>query len=188
MEDVELIKNIGAMTFHNRSVIDYSIVSYHALKFVSMFCISEVDSLFSDGYSLLSTTIYFNQSSVPNTKSCPKQSYKGKPKLPDDKKSAFVENINHSKLNDLQNLIHEGSKNYTSVNREMINSICVKFSEMFCDSAQACDQTNHSQIIQKTENLGLADNVQLPVRDIILLKQNIQKPIFFYKVRSCTSK
>ena len=50
-------KNIGAMTFRNQSVIDYSIVFYQALHFVKMFTISDLDALFSDGHALISTTL-----------------------------------------------------------------------------------------------------------------------------------
>ena len=58
MEVVEWL-SIGAMTFHNLSVIDYSTVSHHALQVVHMYEILEVDPLFSDGHSLLSTTLCF---------------------------------------------------------------------------------------------------------------------------------
>ena len=131
-------KNIGAMTFRNLSVIDYSIVSQHALQFVNMFEILEVDPLFSDGHSLLSTTLCFSQSSILNTKKYPKQNIKGKPKLTEDKKTIFVQNIDRSKLNDLYNFIQDSSKNYNSVNKDNINSMCLKFSEIFHESAQTC--------------------------------------------------
>ena len=58
------------MTFHNGSIIDYSIVSHHALQFISMFDTLEVDPLFSDGHSLLNPTLCFSQSSTLNTNNC----------------------------------------------------------------------------------------------------------------------
>ena len=45
--------NVGAMTFRNKSVIDYSIVSLNTFEILSDFRIIEVDRLFSDGHSLL---------------------------------------------------------------------------------------------------------------------------------------
>ena len=48
-------RGIGEFTFKNTSVIDYSIASAHALKFVQNFNILELHCLFTDGLSLLST-------------------------------------------------------------------------------------------------------------------------------------
>ena len=75
-------KNIGAMTFRNQSIIDYSIIPHQALQFVKMFSILELDSLFSDGHSLIITTLSFSQKIAPERN----QSRKTKPKLPEDKK------------------------------------------------------------------------------------------------------
>ena len=58
-------KNIGVMTFRNQSIIDYSIISHQALRFVKMFSILELDSLFSDGHSLITTTLSFSQKIAP---------------------------------------------------------------------------------------------------------------------------
>ena len=41
------------MTFRNVPVIDYSIVSHHALQFISMLDILEVDPPIFDGHSFL---------------------------------------------------------------------------------------------------------------------------------------
>ena len=46
-------RNVGAMTFRNTSVIDYSIVSSNTFDILSDFRIIEVDQLFSDEQSLL---------------------------------------------------------------------------------------------------------------------------------------
>ena len=79
-------KNVGAMTFRNQSIIDYSIVSHQALQFVKMFKISELDPLFSDGHSLLLTTLSFSQMLAP-CRNKENQKRKTKPKLPEDKKN-----------------------------------------------------------------------------------------------------
>ena len=53
-------KYVGATTFRNCSVIDYSIASYQSLSHVNNFRIDEVDNLFSDGHSLLTTELNFD--------------------------------------------------------------------------------------------------------------------------------
>ena len=50
-------RGIGEFTFMHTFVIDYSIASARALKFVQNFNILRLDCLFSDGHSLL--TIYY---------------------------------------------------------------------------------------------------------------------------------
>ena len=50
---------MGAFTFKNTSTIDYSIFSTESLKFVADFDIKELDALYSDGHSLLNTTLKF---------------------------------------------------------------------------------------------------------------------------------
>ena len=51
--------NIGALTFKNTSVIDYSMASAQALKFVENFVFFEMDSLYTDHHALLETTLKF---------------------------------------------------------------------------------------------------------------------------------
>ena len=53
------INEMGAFTFKNTSTIDYSIFSTESLKFVADFDIKELDALYSDGHSLLNTTLKF---------------------------------------------------------------------------------------------------------------------------------
>lgn len=134
-------KNIGGLTFRNQSIIDYSIISHQALQFVKMFSILELDSLFSDGHSLVSTTCQFQQTLAATNKTL-KQVKRKKPKLPADKKIAFVQNINQVKIQELDTLILETCENINSVNKEIINSICFKFSEIFTESAQTCINAN----------------------------------------------
>ena len=52
-------KEMGAFTFKNTSTIDYSIFSTESLKFVADFDIKELVALYSDGHSLLNTTLKF---------------------------------------------------------------------------------------------------------------------------------
>ena len=48
-------------TFRNLSVIDYSIASAHALKYVNNFEILKLVFLYSDGHSHLSTVMEFSK-------------------------------------------------------------------------------------------------------------------------------
>ena len=49
----------GSMTFRNQSVIDYLIVSFQSLQFIKSFRVLELDALFSDGHSIISTSLCF---------------------------------------------------------------------------------------------------------------------------------
>ncbi|MCG7877394.1 MAG: endonuclease/exonuclease/phosphatase family protein, partial [Candidatus Thiodiazotropha endolucinida] len=52
-------KDIRNFTFRNTSVIDYNIVSAEMLTYVENFDISDLDPLFTDGHSLLTSTLRF---------------------------------------------------------------------------------------------------------------------------------
>ena len=119
-------KNIGGMTFRNQSVIDYSIVSYQALHFVKMFTLSDLDALFSDGHALISTTLQLQQTSTIENKTL-KPAIKRRPKLPENRKFAFVENLNRSKIQELSSLINETSVNQALICKTKINSIFLVF-------------------------------------------------------------
>ena len=132
------------MTFRNQSVIDYSIVSYQALHFVKMFTISDLDALFSDGHALISTTLQLQQTSAIENKTL-KQAIKRRSKLPENRKFAFVENLNRSKIQELSSLINETSVNQVLICKTKINSICLQFSEIFSESAKLsiCDKGDY---------------------------------------------
>ena len=51
-------KDVGPFTFKNVSVIDYSILSTQLLKFVSDFEVVELDTLYTNGHSVLCTLFY----------------------------------------------------------------------------------------------------------------------------------
>ena len=55
-------KNLGSMTFRNVSTIDYTMVSTESFKILQNFQIIDLDRIFSDGHSFLSTTITINPS------------------------------------------------------------------------------------------------------------------------------
>ena len=52
-------KEIGDYTFKTVSVIDYSIATTEALKYILDFEIKALDCMYSDGHAILSTTLEF---------------------------------------------------------------------------------------------------------------------------------
>ena len=77
-------KNNGLMTFRNQSVIDYSIVSFQSLQYVKTFSVFELDALFSDGHTLISTSFSF-ENGFQVKKSASKNIKARKPSLTESK-------------------------------------------------------------------------------------------------------
>ena len=111
-------KFIGSMTFRNQFVIDYSIVSFQSLQFIKVskgakirkrynqvphpksFRVLELDALFSDGHSLISTSLCF-KSDLKVKKSVPINTKARKSRLPEKKGTNFIENLNRIKMQSL---------------------------------------------------------------------------------------
>ena len=93
-------KFTGSMTFRNQSVIDYSIVSFQSLQFIKAFRVLELDALFSDGHSLISTSLCF-KNDLKVKKSVPINTKAQKPRLPEEKRTKFIENLNRIKIQSL---------------------------------------------------------------------------------------
>ena len=96
-------KGIGEFTFKNLLVIDYSIASAHALKFVDTFNIRGLDCLFSDRHSLLSTYLNLKISDNNNNKNNTQTKVKTIPKWNEERKSVFLLNINQNKIREINN-------------------------------------------------------------------------------------
>ena len=137
-----LDKGIGEFTFKKTSVIDYSIVSAHALKFVSNFNITEVDCLFSDGHSLLSTYLDLKTSETKiKNKTC--NMTKATPKWKEDKKSAFRLNIDQNKIRSINsNLCDLHQSN--NANKDNINQICTDIGSLFISAAEVTSETSNN--------------------------------------------
>ena len=162
------------MTFRNQSVIDYSIVSHQALHFVKMFTVSELDALFSDGHALISTTLQLQQTSAIENKTL-KQVIKKRPKLPENRKLAFVENLNRSKIQELSSLINETSVNQALVCKAKINSICLQFSEIFSESAKLSINDNPKGDCKMGKKVWFGPSVKMHANSIIPQSLNIQE-------------
>lgn len=85
-------RGIGSYIFKETSVIDYSIVSAQALKFIYDFDIMQMDPLFTDHHWLLKTTLNFEKSSKTNGNP-KKKKVKKRPKWHDSKTSSFIQNF-----------------------------------------------------------------------------------------------
>ena len=86
----------GSMTFRNQSVIDYSIVSFQSLQFIKSFRVLELDALYYDGHSLISTSLCF-KNDLKVKKSVSINTKARKPRLPEEKRTNFIENLNRIK-------------------------------------------------------------------------------------------
>ena len=127
-------KYVGATTFRNCSVIDYSIASYQSLSHVNNFRIDEVDNLFSDGHSLLTTELNFdNNLKNASKKNCKQNQSKSRWKL--EQKSNFVNNLDRNKIADLHSFILDKNLNTDTITKDDINTICGTISDIFSDSA-----------------------------------------------------
>ena len=85
----------GSMPFRNQSVIDYSTVSFQSLQFIKSFRVLELDTLFSDGH-LLTSLCFKNDLKVK--KSVPINTKARKARLPEEKRTNFIENLNGIKI------------------------------------------------------------------------------------------
>ena len=164
-------KGRGKLTFKEISVIDYSIVSAHALKFVHDFDINKLDCLFSDGHSLLSTYLKLNISQVtvikPNKTANKK---KPPPRWHEEKKADFLLHIDRNKIMAINNYICELHQN-KNVNKNDINQICNDIGSIFAMAAETIpQQTNSSSYKHNAENL------------------NASKPWFGYKCQNARRK
>ena len=125
------VKNVGAFTFKQCSVIDYIIVLSQALKFVCHFQIQELDSLYTDGHALLQTALKFKniQRNMPHDK---QKSPQPRSQWKNDKKTDFVINLDSHKLDELSSYLEQVQRNTENITKDNINDIC---SKIFIDSA-----------------------------------------------------
>ena len=128
-------KGIGAFTFRNTSVIDYSLASAQGLKYIEAFSIKELDCLYSDGHALLSTNIKVKNSAVSMTNKECIDNRKTIPKWEENKKADFVANIDQYKISDIKRYLGNMQENISSVNADNINAICTKIGELFADAS-----------------------------------------------------
>lgn len=145
-------KNIVNFTFRNTSVIDYTITSVEALKFIDNFCISKLDSLYTDGHSLLTTALKLKKnlkkvSSVNKTD----KNIKAKHQWNEKKVHEFRNNIDRNKILQLNNTIEHAQNNVNDTCINDINNICSEITNLFVESASRSFGINNNKLtIPKT--------------------------------------
>ena len=142
----DMDKNIGQYTYRESSVIDYSIVSANCVKLVLHFQITETDDIFSDGHSLISTTLR-----VPDVRDNSADRHSGNRKKPtwkNENKDTFVRNID---LNKVQNLITL-SRTATDDSQCTISDIANNISSLF---EAASNQPSHKPKASPTPNSNI---------------------------------
>ncbi|MEW8546068.1 MAG: reverse transcriptase family protein [Candidatus Thiodiazotropha sp.] len=128
-------KGIGEYTFKSISVIDYSISTAEALKFIHDFEVTELDSLYTDGHAVLTTTLKFDSlaKDIIHTYNIHKTNQR--PKWQESKSSDFVKNLDSSFINEIICDIQQARHNLATVNTEIINMICNKIQDSFTTAA-----------------------------------------------------
>ena len=133
-------RGIGEFTFKNTSVIDYSIASAHALKFVENFNILELDCLFSDEHSLLSTYLNLKASGDQKKNNLFKKT-KSNPKWNESKKQTFLSNIDKNKIQAINNQLRDLHQS-NNLNTDDINQICTEIGSIFVSAAETTSGTS----------------------------------------------
>ena len=124
-------KNIGKSTFKDNSVIDYIISTPDLIKYIEEFDIIELDSLYSDGHSLLSMNINI---SIPNPHDKISEPKSVSHKWDETKSHIFLQNLDISVVNDtLQLLDNEVLDEQDTI----INQATYNFSCLFSKAADA---------------------------------------------------
>ena len=129
-------KNIGAFTFKNCSVIDYTIVSSQALKFIGNFEIQDLDSLYTDGHALLHTLLQLKNIQRKTTETKNTFTKLPRPQWKNDQKVNFVINLDSDKLDDLSSYLQQVQRNTENITKDHVNGICSNISDIFINSAE----------------------------------------------------
>ncbi|MEW8544510.1 MAG: hypothetical protein AB2693_13350, partial [Candidatus Thiodiazotropha sp.] len=129
-------KYVGNFTFRDTSIIDYSIVSAEALNYVDNFCITELDTLYTDNHSLLTTTLKFKD--IGKNSQIQKVSIQDnkRPKWDENKLNDFIQNIDTNKLSRVNISLENAHRNVDDVDTDCIDNICTQISNMFTESAE----------------------------------------------------
>lgn len=135
-------KGIGSCTFKNMSVIDYTIVSAQALKFILNFEIVEMDSLYTDFHCLLNTTLTFTSKLKLHKAYATKKAKR--PKWQEHKKDDFIFHLSNAKINQVMTQIELTRQNITRITKESLNNICTSVGNIFSESANKSFQRTQS--------------------------------------------
>ena len=98
-------------------------MSFQSLQFIKSFRVLELDAFFSDGHSLISTSLCF-KNDLKVKKSVPINNKARKPRLPEEKRTNFIENLNRIKIQSLLANITQTSQTTDSLSKEKVNALC----------------------------------------------------------------
>lgn len=141
----------GAPTFRNLSVIDYSITSAKLLPFLIDFSITEVDCLYSDGHSLLTTCLNFDKTESTSQQNEPLQTI-SHPRWQDNKCNDFLQNIDQNIVLCVENLLNEFPSEI-SEQKNALDRITENISVIFQNSAEVTFNVNKdSHVFTKYKN------------------------------------
>ena len=137
-------KNVGQLTFRDKSVIDYVLSTAYCFNFIEDFSIVATDKLFSDGHALLQWSLKCHSPSI--TVSNPEiEQYSIKLRWDEKHSENFVKNINENEFLSVMEEINE-----IRPSPENIESITKKLTDILNKSAHATLKTPN--IIKKNMN------------------------------------
>ena len=110
--------------------VDYSITTAETLKFIDDFEITELDSLFSDGHSLLQSMLKFKKLER-TTQTQPHRIVNHQPKWQENKKAEFILNLDDDKINQMQTQLQQAQNNLAYINKDIMNEFCTNISDIF---------------------------------------------------------
>ena len=142
-------KNIGKFTFRDTSVIDYVICSPNCLGKVKSFEITDLDTLFSDGHSLLSIVVSLPKPipKITHARSnCPHKRWD------ESKKDIFIQNINRQEVNDLTSSIQTIQNKNENISINDIDSILNRIAGCFKAAADSTFSTQQKVLFKRKDN------------------------------------
>ncbi|MEW8548382.1 MAG: reverse transcriptase family protein, partial [Candidatus Thiodiazotropha sp.] len=131
-------KFVGAPTFRDKSLIDYTLATAECFSLISDFEVIEMDALFSDGHSLLSWSLKIPSQCLQNDQNIinfPSKCFKWS----NDSKQSFIENIN------VENVLRICERlDSVEPSTENLNNILHEIAGIFQNSAtSSLKQTNY---------------------------------------------
>ena len=137
-------KEVGAATFRDKSVIDYTLCTADSLRLLNDFEIVELDSLFSDGHALLSWSL--KSQILPAQNAEASHIYPQNYKWSEDSKNHFINSLNESDINSLRDRLEHIKNNDPESNHDplsdTINQITNSIADIFDRAASNSLQQN----------------------------------------------
>ena len=141
-------KGKGTLTFRNCLILDYSIVSQEIIHYVQDFYVQELDPIYSDGHSLICTTLQFK--CIPSPQRVPLVNHKTNkmPKWKAEKSQQFINNLNKTKINDLHKYLQYMELNLNSVTKESVTDTCHKIADIFTEAHELTQRNKHHSLAE----------------------------------------